>query len=314
MTTGSRQLPVRRHGSQEVIDRGLERGVFPAELFDVSNGVENGAVVSAAEESADFFEAHGGELSCEEHTDLSRQGDRFGSAPALDFGDLDAEVGAYGFDDGGWAGGFTAVLLGDVSEGRQRKRSIDFSVALATEQVEFGDDSFEFPGVGLDPRSDQVDHVPGEINAADPGLLFDDGHSRFQARLVDPGDQTPVEAADESLFEGGDFAGRRVGCQNDLFLFLIERVERVEEFFLSAFVPGEELDVVHYKYIDVAIAVAEVVQSAALDRLDEMIGKVFAGKIEDFGGLMPVVNRMAHRLKQVRLSQTHIAVDKQGVV
>ena len=88
----------------------------------------------------------------------------------------------------------------------------------------------------------------------------------------------------------------------------------MEELFLGPLAVGEELDVVDHQHVGVAVAVAEVVQAAELDGLDEVVDERLAGQVEDAGLLLAGQHRVADRLEQVRLAQAHAAVDEQGVV
>jgi hypothetical protein len=99
---------------------------------------------------------------------------------------------------------------------------------------------FELAGVGFDFSRDVAEHIFGKREAAHLGLLLKDRDARFVARLFDARNEAPVEARDEPLFELGDFTRRAIGAEDDLLVALVERVERVEKFFLRAIAPGEE--------------------------------------------------------------------------
>ena len=58
---------------------------------------------------------------------------------------------------------------------------------------------------------------------------------------------------------------RAVAADDDLLLRVVERVERVEELGLRAFLAGEELDVVDEQHVDAAIALAEIEDAVVAD-------------------------------------------------
>src|SRR3712207_8233099 len=56
-------------------------------------------------------------------------------------------------------------------------------------------------------------------------------------------------------------------------LFRSERVERVEEFRLRAFLAGDELDVVDEQHVDAAIALAEIENPLIAYRVDHLVDR-----------------------------------------
>ena len=91
-------------------------------------------------------------------------------------------------------------------------------------------------------------------------------------------------------------------------------VERVEEFFLHAFLTGEELDVVNQQYIHLPVLLAKFGQCAVLDGADEFIGELFAGNVADVRGAFVDGHEMADGLHQVGLAKADAAVDEQRIV
>ena len=67
---------------------------------------------------------------------------------------------------------------------------------------------------------------------------------------LDVGDQAPLEARAQTLFEPRNLVRRAVAGEDDLLLRVVERVEGVEELVLRAFLAGEELDVVDEQDVD----------------------------------------------------------------
>ncbi len=290
-----------------------EFAVGGAFRLDGSLGVEDGGVVAAAEVHADFLEAEGGELAGEVHGDLSWVADGPGALTAEEFLEADAVVIGDGFDDvadAEWALVGSAELFEGVAGG--------FDVEGLAGELGFGDElgegAFEEADVGFDVFGDDVDDFVWDFDAAEAGFLVQDGLAGFAVGRVDLDDEAPVEAADESVFEGGDFGGGGVGGEDDLATALIENVECMEQFFLAGFAAGEELDVVDDEEIGFAGAFAEGLEVASGDGLDEVVDEGFAGDVdgaeigigaEDFG---------AGGLEEVGLAEAGGAVDEQGVI
>ena len=181
--------------------------------------------------------------------------------------------------------------------------------------LEFRDRAFEFACVVLDLACDVIDDVFGHLESAQGSFLLQDGDARLVARLLDPRDQTPVEATDEPLFQFRYFARRTVGRQDDLLVVLIQRIERVEKFFLRALtVAAEEVNVVDHQHVHCAEAVTERVHVVVLNRVDELIDEAVAREVEDACVPVALEHALADGLKQMRLPQTDPAVDEQRVV
>ena len=85
----------------------------------------------------------------------------------------------------------------------------------------------------------------------------------------------------EPLLEGEDRLRRPVGRQHDLLAVLVDRVEGVEELLLGPLLVGDELDVVDEEQVDPAVAGTELVDLALLDRGDELVGELLAGRVDD---------------------------------
>ena len=117
-----------------------------------------------------------------------------------------------------------------------------------------GDDpaeiSFQLPDVGLDLVGDEQGDAFRKDEPFDFRLLFEDGDPRFDIRRLDIGDQAPFETGTEPLFHALDFPRRTIGGDDDLFLVVVEMVERVKKFFLGPVLPGQVVDIVHQQDVD----------------------------------------------------------------
>ena len=65
-------------------------------------------------------------------------------------------------------------------------------------------------------------------------LLLQDGDLGFEIGRLNVGDQSPLEAAAQAVFDLGQLLGRAVGGDDDLLHALVQRVEGVEELLLRA--------------------------------------------------------------------------------
>jgi hypothetical protein len=127
------------------------------------------------------------------------------------------------------------------------------------------------------------------------------------------GDEAPLEAGNEALFEAGDFLRGAVAGEDDLLAGVVERVEGVEELLLGALLVGQVVDVVDQEEVDVAVAVAEGLEVALLDGGDEVVGEGFAAQVEDRAVRVAAERLVGDGLEEVRLAEPHGAVEEQRV-
>ena len=144
-------------------------------------------------------------------------------------------------------------------------------------------------------------------------FLAKDRDLRLEVGRLDVGDQSPLEARAEPLFERRDLFRRRVGGEDDLLLRFVERVEGVEELFLRPFLAGEELDVVEQQRVDGAIAIAELLHPVVADRGDQLGDERVGRHVDDLHARVRVADLLADRLDQMRLAEAGAAVDEERV-
>ena len=96
--------------------------------------------------------------------------------------------------------------------------------------------------------------------------------------------------------------GRTVAGDDDLLHALVQRVEGVEELFLRALLAGEELDVVDEQHVDVAELVAEAGHLVVADRVDHLVGELFAGDVADGGMGLAALHVVADGVHEVGLA------------
>lgn len=130
---------------------------------------------------------------------------------------------------------------------------------------------------------------------------MDDGDAGFIIRRLDVCNQTPLEAGLQPFLQQIDLLGRSVGGQDDLLVCLVQRVEGVEEFFLCAVLAGDKLDVINEKNVGGAVFVAEFLYAGGLNRVDQLVGEVFALDIDDAVVGMAAAYRRSDGVQQVVL-------------
>ena len=146
------------------------------------------------------------------------------------------------------------------------------------------------------------------------GLLLQNGDTRLDVRRLQLRSHAPFEARDEPLLELLDLAGRTIARKHDLLVTVVQGVEGVEELLLRTLLAREKLDVVDHQDIRVAVFLAELDQRAVLNGIDELVGELLAGKIDDARGLLVVDDEVADGLQEVRFSQSAPSVHEKGVV
>ena len=126
--------------------------------------------------------------------------------------------------------------------------------------------------------------------------------------------KSPFEARAQALFNRGNFLGRAIRGNHDLLLLVVERVEGVEKFFLGALACGDELDVVHHQDVHGAEAIAEAGHAIEANRGDHFVGEFLRADVGKAQRRIAALERVADRLHQVRLAESHSAVEEQRVV
>src|SRR5689334_10001163 len=109
------------------------------------------------------------------------------------------------------------------------------------------------------------------------------------------------------MLEIGDFRGRPITRENDLFVAVEESVEGVKEFLLRTLLAAEKMDVVDQKEVGLAIAFAKFDQVVVLDRIDELVDENLAREIHHPGVLAAGDDVLADGLHQVGLAEADAA-------
>src|SRR5207302_6021523 len=144
-------------------------------------------------------------------------------------------------------------------------------------------------------------------------MLDDDKQLHF--RRLDVGDEPQLETAAEALLEAVDLGGQLGAGDEDLFACFVEGVEGVEELLHRLLLVAEELDVIEQEDVALlAVASAKLRHAVLLERVDEIVGERLAREIDDVAIGVLLESMVADRVHQVRLAQTHAAVEEERVV
>ena len=144
------------------------------------------------------------------------------------------------------------------------------------------EDALELADVRADVVGDLFDDGGVELEAHGGGFSLDDGAAGFEVGGLNVDNEALGEAREKAVGEAGDGVGVAVGADDDLFAFLLEVVEGVEELFLGFFFAFDELDVVNDKDIDVAVLLGEVGDFLA-DGVDVVAVESLDGDVFDAG-------------------------------
>jgi len=146
------------------------------------------------------------------------------------------------------------------------------------------------------------------------GFLLHNGNSCLVAWRVDSGNEPPVEPADETLFEGRNFAGRAVSAEDDLFAVVVKGIKGVEEFFLALLTFPQELNIVDYQRINSTKLALKAGQISFLDCSNKPVDEIFTTqKLDDLAIKFPL-GFETDSLQEMGFSQAGVAVNKKWVV
>jgi hypothetical protein len=98
-----------------------------------------------------------------------------------------------------------------------------------------------------------------------------------------------------------------------LFFRVIERIEGMEQLFLRLDFLLQKMDIVDEQHVGVSILVLKIGRFVVLDRLDELVGKVLGGNVDDLAALF-LPREVSDRLHEVGLSESDASVDEAGVI
>ena len=90
-------------------------------------------------------------------------------------------------------------------------------------------------------------HFDGDSQAEVVGLSYQDRAARLEGRWRKLGHEAELETGSEAFSELRQKRGERIGGQDDLLLFVVERVEGVKKLLLGPLFSGQKLDVIDQK-------------------------------------------------------------------
>src|SRR6186713_3630447 len=99
---------------------------------------------------------------------------------------------------------------------------------------------------------------------------------------------------------------------DDLSLTFEKRVERVEELFLRAILPREELDVIDEQRVQRAIRLLKLADPIMLKRIHHVSDEALRVHVGDAGAGVLCTDHIADAVHQVCLAETHTTIYKQG--
>ncbi len=143
---------------------------------------------------------------------------------------------------------------------------------------------------------------------------MENGQAHFDVRRLQVGDQTPFKPRDEAVFQPLNFAGRTVAGEDDLFVRLVQRVERVEKFLLDALLAGEKLDVINQQHVGLAVFFAEADELVVLDAVNVFVGEFLGGDVGNARAFLVPDDMLADGVEQMRLAQTNAAVKEKRII
>ena len=156
--------------------------------------------------------------------------------------------------------------------------------------------------------------VVGQRHRLGVGLFLENRDLGFEVGRLNVRDQAPFEPRAQPLLELRNLVRRAVAADDDLLLRVVERVEGVEELGLRAFFAGDELDVVDQQHVHGAIAFAEIDDPVVADGVDHLVHEPLGRDVGQLQVAIVPEDVLPDRVHQMRLSQSHAAVDEQRVV
>ncbi len=300
-------------GFHQLVDGSIQVLVLAALLVDLGDGVHDGGVVLAAELAADLGQGGFGHLLGEVHGDLAGDDDLAGVVFLLELGDAHAELlrdGALDGLDGDLADlGVDELLEALLGDG---ERAFDAMMGAPGDDADEG--AFELADVGADVGGDEERDVGGDDGVLGFSLALQDGDLGFEIGWLDVGDEAPLEARAEAVFDVAEFLGGAVGGEDDLLGVAVKGVEGVEELFLGFFLAGEELDVVDEEDVDGAVLVAEAGHLVEAGGVGEVVDELFAADVADGGVGLEALYLVADGVHEVGFAHADAAVEEEGVV
>ena len=143
-------------------------------------------------------------------------------------------------------------------------------------------------------------------------LGLQDCPPRLQVRRLDVGDQPPLEAGAQPVFQRRHGLGRPVAGQHHLPAGLVQGVEGVKELFLGAGLARQKLHIVHQQHIAGAVFGAKLLLGVGADGRHQLVGEHLAGDVDRLVAILAAA--VGDGVHQMRLAQADAAVDEERIV
>ena len=145
-------------------------------------------------------------------------------------------------------------------------------------------------------------------------LGFPHWHIPLNLSPLQTGDQAPLKACYEVLFQGLDFAGRDVARKHDLFVVLVKQAEGVKQFFLKTFLADQKLNLVNEKHIRLKVLLAESGKLPILDCVHKFTRELFCGQVGHLCIWVALVYVVADGVEQMGFAQADAAMNEQRIM
>jgi hypothetical protein len=152
----------------------------------------------------------------------------------------------------------------------------------------------------------------GRVTFSCSAFLLQDGDFGLEIGGLNVGDQSPLEAAAQAVFDLGELFGRAIAGDDDLLHRVVQGVEGVEELLLRALFAGKELDVVDEKNVDAAEFIAEAGHLVVAQRVDHVVGELLAGYVADGGLRLAALDLVPDGLHEMGLAHADAAVERRA--
>ena len=274
--------------------------------------------VVASEGLPDLGQRQVGELAAQVHGDLAGLDDVVAALRGTHLLDRDAEVdGALAHDEAD--GDLVVVRVGhEVLEHHLREVEVDALLVQRRPRADANESALQLTDIRGDARGHVFEDLRGHLEALGVRLLMQDRDAGLQVRRLNVDEQARGEARPHAVLEALELGGGQVGGQDDLLVGAVQRIKGMEEAFDRLFLVADELDVVDEKDVEFAVAAVEgldlgVVRLVQTNRVDELVRELFGVDVADLQVGHHRQRVVADGLEQVRLAQTGIAVDKEGI-
>ena len=146
------------------------------------------------------------------------------------------------------------------------------------------------------------------------GLIDQNRHPHLELGRLDRHGQAGIEATGQALVDVHQALRVGVAGHDDVSPLGQQRFEGVEKLLLRALLAGEELHIVNQQQVERMVFGLQLIKGLALVVLHHIGDELLGMQIEHAGVWLVLQQGIADRMDQMRLAQTHAAIDEQRVV